>query len=314
MKFTRLLLILRRNKEARLGVAILLMAASFACSGNKASGSSGAAGPMPAPDAIKVVAVENFYGDIVHQLGGSHVDVTIIISDPNADPHEYESSSDNAKAIAAAKLVVENGVGYDTFIDKLLAASPNQGRAVINAGALLGKKEGDNPHVWYSVAAVAQIADRITSALEQIDAANQTEFASRNGDFKSTLQPISNKISAMKATYGGSHLTQTEPVFGYMGDDLGLKIDDGEYQHAVEEGTDPSPQSVAAINRELTNHEVKALLYNSQTSTPATKKLRDLATQKKVPIVGVSELEPKGKTYQQWMLSQLDTLQKALGG
>jgi zinc/manganese transport system substrate-binding protein len=263
---------------------------------------------------VNVVAAENFYGDIAQQLGGSSVNVTSIINDPNTDPHEYESSTANAKAVANAKLVIENGAGYDSFVDKLLAASPNNGRKLINAADVLGRKEGDNPHVWYDVSGMVQVADQITQAYQQLDPANKDAYAARNARFKASLQPLQDRISSMKAKYGGVHLTQTEPVFGYMGDALGLMLDDGEFQHAIEEGTDPSPQAVAAINQEITSHAVKALLYNSQTTTPTTTNVKNLAKQSNVPIVGVSETEPPNQTYQSWMLSQLSALDQALSG
>jgi zinc/manganese transport system substrate-binding protein len=199
-------------------------------------------------------------------------------------------------------------------MDKLVAASPNRERKVISAAAILGKKDGDNPHVWYDVSGIQQVADQMTQALQQIDPAGSDGYATRNTRFKSSLQPLMDRMSAIKATYAGTHLTQTEPVFGYMGDALGLTIDDGEFQHAIEEGTDPSPQAVAGINQELTSHSVKALLYNSQTTNPTTTNLKNLAKQSNVPIVGVSETEPPNQTYQVWMLSQLSTLQAALGG
>jgi zinc/manganese transport system substrate-binding protein len=300
------MLILCPNRLLPLLAMALLVTA---CGGGEAA-SSGSGNSS----AVNVVAAENFYGDIVRQLGTGHVNVVSILSDPNADPHEYESSTDNAKAVAKARLVVENGIGYDNFMDKLLSASANNGRIVINAGQVLGKKEGDNPHVWYQVAGMAQLADTITRALQQLDPADQADLATRNERFKASLQPLNQRIDAIKAKYSGSHLTQAEPVFGYMGEALGLQLDNGEFQHAIEEGNDPSPQSVAAIDQEITSHAVKALLYNSQTTSPVTTKLKDLATSNNVPVIGISETEPSGKTYQIWMLSQLDSLQQALGG
>jgi len=286
----------------------MALAGAVACRGGNA-GVSGAGSST-----VNVVAAENFYGDLVKQLGGPAVKVTSIISDPNADPHEYESSSGNAKAIAAARLVIVNGAGYDSFMDKLLAASPNRERKVVNAAGILGKKDGDNPHVWYDVSGMQQVADQITQALQELDPAGSDAYAMRNQRFKASLQPLLDRMGAIRAKYAGTHLTQTEPVFGYMGDALGLTIDDGEFQHAIEEGNDPSPQAVAAINQEISTRSVRALLYNSQTTNPTTTNLKNLAKQNNVPIVGVSETEPPNETYQGWMLSQLSALQTALGG
>ena len=295
----------------RIGMRFLPL---LGCAALLAACGGGSSAPAGATGAVKVVAAENFYGDMVQQLGGSHVSVTSIISDPNADPHEYESSTPDAKAIAAAQLVVENGVGYDGFMDKLLSASPNANRTVVNVGTLAGKKEGDNPHLWYNVDWMSQLSDDITAVLQQTDPNDQNDYNTLNAHFKTTLQPIRDQISSIKEKYAGTHLTQTEPVFGYMGDALGLQVDDGTFQHAIEEGTDPSPQDVAQIQNEITTHQVKAVLYNSQTTSPTTETIKSLANQQKVPIVGVSETEPKGQNYQQWMLSQLQNLQKALGG
>jgi zinc/manganese transport system substrate-binding protein len=310
----RIQLILRRS-TAFGGVALLALSAAVAgCGGGSATKASSGSSTSAGPNAIRVVAAENFYGDITHQLGGSHVSVTSIISDPNADPHEYESSTADAKAIAAAHVVIENGVGYDSFMDKLLAASPNSARVVINVGDLLGRTEGDNPHVWYNVDWMGRLADKITATLQRLQPANAAEFTRLNQQFKASMQPISSTIAAIKAKHNGEHLTQTEPVFGYMGEALGLRIDDGDFQHAIEEGTDPPPQAVAQIDVEINRHQVKALLYNSQTVSPITDKVKALAKQQHLPVIGVSETEPAGKDYEQWMQSQLDTLQNALGG
>lgn len=284
--------------------------ANAACS----SGDSSGGGASGQPNAIKVVAAENFYGDIAGQLGGSHVSVVSIISDPNVDPHEYESSTSDAKAIADASLVIENGVGYDSFVDKLLDASSNGGRVVINAGDLVGKKAGDNPHIWYDLDWIQQVADDMTAKLTQLDASNRAEYNSRNEQFKASLTPIRDKLSAMKGRYAGARLTQTEDVFGYMGQAIGLKIDYGDFQRAVEAGTDPPPQALAEIDAEISQHQVKAVLYNNQTVSPITDTVKDAAKQSGVPVVGVSETQPASQTYQQWMTSQLDALDKALGG
>jgi len=300
-------LILGRNSVLILAALSVLWLATAACRSSQGSVNDRGS-------AIRVVAAENFYGDIARQLGGPAVQVTSIISDPNADPHEYESSSDNARAVSTARLVIVNGLGYDEFMDKLLAASPNKERKVIDAGELAGKKDGDNPHIWYDVSLIQKVADSITSNLQEIDPAHGDDYAQRNQRFKSSLQPLLDRMASIKSKYASAHLTQTEAVFGYMGDALGLNVDTGEFQHAVEEGNDPSPRSVAEMNQSITSHTVRALFYNSQTTSPVTTKVKDLAKQNNVPIIGVSETEPPNATYQSWMLGQLDALQKALGG
>jgi zinc/manganese transport system substrate-binding protein len=262
---------------------------------------------------VNVVAAENFYGDLVTQLGAGHVNVTSILSDPSADPHEYESSSTDARAIANAQLVVENGVGYDGFMDKLMSASPSASRVVINVGQLVGKSEGDNPHLWYNVDWIAQLAPVITSNLKQLDGGNAADYDSANAKFLSSLQLLRDTMATIKAQYAGSRVAQTEPVAGYMMSALGISVDNGDFQHAIEEGTDPPPQAVAAMQAQIKNKQVSALLYNSQTVSSVTEDLRNLAKSAGVPIVPVSEtLPPSESSYQQWMVDQLNALAKAL--
>jgi zinc/manganese transport system substrate-binding protein len=291
---------------------LLLAGAALAVASTACRSSSGTA---TAGRSITVVAAENFYGDVAQQLGGPSVKVTSIISDPNADPHEYESSPENARVIADAQIVIVNGLGYDSFMDKLMGASPNKGRKLVNVGEdIAGKKEGDNPHVWYDVSVIRAFADQYSAALEELQPGSQSDLEDRNRKFQSSLQPLLDRMGVIKGKYAGTHLTQTEPVFAYMGNALGLAIDDSEFQHAVEEGNDPSPQSVAQMNKSLTSHSVKALLYNSQTTSPVTTNVKNLARQNNIPIVGISETEPANQNYQTWMLSELEALQKALGG
>lgn len=322
-------LIRRRSNALALAWLIALGLIAVACGGKSKQSTTNSQAPAPLAtsvpassgnfpsnnaSAIRVVAAENFYGDIAHQLGGSQVNVVSLLSNPNADPHEYESNTAAAKAVAGAQLVIENGLGYDAFMDKLLAASPNQNRIVINAGDLAGRKLGDNPHIWYNPSWMSRVADRVSATLQQLEPGNTQQFATRNQQFKASLTPLTEEMAAIKAKDGGAHLTQSEAVFGYMGKALGLQIDDGAFQHAIEEGTDPSAQAVAQIEGELKQHQVKALLYNTQATEPITTNLEHLASQEHIPVVGVSETEPPGMTYQQWMLRQLDSLQKALGG
>ncbi|HTE83483.1 MAG TPA: zinc ABC transporter substrate-binding protein [Dehalococcoidia bacterium] len=264
---------------------------------------------------VNVVAGENFYGDLVTQLGAGHVSVTSILSDPSADPHEYESSAADAKAIAAAQLLIENGVGYDAFMDKLMSASPSGSRVVVNVGSLLGKSEGDNPHLWYNVDWMSQLADTITSNLKQIDNSNSSDYDSANAKFKGSLQLLRDTMATIKAQYGGSRVAQTEPVAGYMLTAIGISADNGDFQHSIEEGTDPSPQAVAGIQAQIKNKQVAALIYNSQTVSSVTQDLQNLAKSAGVPVVPVTETLPPGESsYQQWMVDQLNKLAQALAG
>ncbi len=281
-----------------------------------ASGSQGgaAAGSAAAPAAILVVAAENFYGDVASQIGGQHVKVTSILSDPSIDPHLYESNVDNAKAIANARLVIKNGVGYDAFMDKLLAASPQQGRLVVDAPKLTGAADDANPHLWYDPKTMPLVAQAIADDLGQLDPADRADFDAAVHSFDASLKPLQDQIAAIRAKHAGAKVLPTEPVFDYMAEALGLDVVDkeGTFQRAVEAGNDPPAAAVAQFRQQLTSRALKALIYNSQAVTPITTQMQSLAEQNNVPVVGVSETEPPGKTYQQWQTEQLQALQAAL--
>jgi zinc/manganese transport system substrate-binding protein len=262
-----------------------------------------------------VVAAENFYGDIVQQLGGSHVSVVSILSDPNIDPHEYESNVQNAVAVSQAQLVIENGDSYDTWMDKLLAASPSPTRTVLVAADIADHKLTDNPHVWYGINNIQTIAKSITAALEKIDPADKDAFDANLAVFLQSLAQIQQKIDELKDKYSGVPVALTETIFLYQTGPIGLNVlTPFEFEKAVAEGNDPPADTVVSANDQILNHQVKALIYNEQTVTPITTNLQNEANQANIPIVPVTETMPPGKHYQGWMLDQLNALQQALGG
>ena len=272
-----------------------------------------ASGAPPSP-AIVAVAAENVYGDIVSQIAGDHVRVTSIISDPNVDPHEYEITPRDAAAVANARLVIQNGLGYDAFIDRLVAASPNPQRTLIVVSELTGHVTGDNVHLWYDPAAIPKVAQAVLDALVRIDPGSATSYSNRYKAFQASLAPLNRAIAAINAQYGGAPVACTEPVFGYMAAALGLNVlTPLSFQKAVEEGEDPPASALAQMEDQLRQHQVKVLLYNTQTVSPITTRVQQLAKSVGVPVVGVSETKPPGKTFQQWMLSQLEPLRLALG-
>lgn len=264
---------------------------------------------------ISVVAAENFYGDIARQIGGGHVSVTSLLSDPNIDPHEYESSVQNAMAVSDAQLVIENGDGYDAWMDKLLSASPNPNRIVLTAAELVQHKLPDNVHYWYSPDNMQNVAQAITDSLKKLDPKDQSDFDSDLALFKQSLNPIRQSIRAISSKYRGTPIALTETVYLYQTELIGLNVLTAfEFQKAVAEGNDPPADTVATFNNQLAQRQVKVLIYNSQTVTPVTTNLQNEAKQMNIPIVAVSETMPSGKTYQQWMLDQLKNLLGALGG
>jgi zinc/manganese transport system substrate-binding protein len=264
--------------------------------------------------AINVVASTNVYADVVSQLGGSHVKVTGLLSNPNADPHSYESSTTDAAAVARATLVVQNGIGYDDFMAKLEGASPNPMRAVIDVGKTLGYRDGDNPHLWYKPDTMPRIAPLIVAALSRQDSADKAAFEANLRTFQASLQPWLRQIAAIRKQYGGTAVAVTEPVFDYAAQAAGLKIlTPYSFQAAIMGGTDPSPQDVQRQKALFSTKLIKAFFYNQQAVAPITVQLLSLAHANHIPVVGVYETRPLNKTYQQWMMAEMGAVQLALG-
>lgn len=304
-----------RRALSRLAVLGLVLA-SVACASASTRPTS-IAGMVAVPaQPIRIVAAENFYGDLATQIGGNRVQVVSILNDPNADPHEYESDADDAKAVANAQVVIKNSLGYDAFIDKLMSASPRPSRIVLDASALTGHQDGDNPHIWYDPTTMPKVAQQLAAILTQLDPAGKDYFTGRLQAFNASEKTLEDRIAALRATDHGAKVLVTEPIFDYLAGALALDVVDqnGAFPKAVEDGNDPPASAVAQFRNELASRAVKALIYNRQTVTPITSQMLDLAKQNRVPIVPVSETEPQGKTYQQWMLDELATLQGALGG
>ena len=265
-------------------------------------------------DPVKVVAAENFYGDIASQIGGANVAVTSILSNPDDDPHLFEASPDTAKALTDARIVIVNGVDYDPWMEKLLSAHNAPGRKEIVVGALVGHKAGDNPHLWYDPAYMKAAAKALVADLIAVDPAHKADYEQGHAKFLDSLKPLDEKIATMRKSYAGQPVTASEPVFGYQAGLIGLKVHNEKYALAIMNNAEPTPAEVAAFENDLKGKKVKAMLYNAQASEPAVGKLVQLAKDNNIPVVGVSETEPANSTYQDWMLGQLNALDKALSG
>ncbi|MBV9801546.1 MAG: zinc ABC transporter substrate-binding protein [Solirubrobacterales bacterium] len=263
---------------------------------------------------LSIVAAENFYGDVAQQLAGPHAAVTSILSNPDEDPHLFEASPSVARALSAAKIVAYNGADYDPWMARLLGATTVADRRVIVVADLVGKKAGDNPHLWYDLAVMPAYARVLSAGLAAADPANKAEYDQRLQRFLDSLKLIDAKVAELRRKYAGTPVTATEPVFGYMAASLGLVMRNERFQLAVMNNTEPSASDVAALESDLRQHRVKLFIYNSQATDTAARRLLRIAEQSKVPIIGVTETEPKGKDYQQWMLGQLDALDKAMSG
>ena len=265
-------------------------------------------------DPVKVVAAENFYGDVASQIGGANVAVKSILSNPDDDPHLFEASPATAKALSDAKVVIVNGVDYDPWMEKLLGANKAPGRREIVVAQLVGRKAGDNPHLWYEPSYVKAAAKVLAADLDAIDPANKADYDKGEAQFLDSLKPLDDKIAEMRKKYVGQPVIASEPVFGYQAGLIGLKVHNEKFALAVMNNAEPTASEVAAFENDLKGHKVKAMLYNAQASEPAVARLVQMAKDNGIPVVGVSETEPPGATYQQWMLGQLDALDAALGG
>jgi zinc/manganese transport system substrate-binding protein len=263
---------------------------------------------------VNVVAAENFYGDLATQVGGGNVAVTSILSNPDEDPHLFEASAATAKSLADANIVVVNGVDYDPWMEKLLNAHTAPSRREIVVASLVGRKVGDNPHLWYDPSTMKTLAQRLAADLASVDPAHKADYAKGAQAFADSLKPLAARIAEMRGKYAGAPVSASEPVFGYMAAQIGLKVHNEKFALAVMNNTEPSASDVAGFENDLKGHKVRAMLYNAQAREPTVQRLVDMAKAEKVPVVGVSETEPAGASYQQWMLGQLDALDKALAG
>lgn len=285
--------------------------ATAACA--TASGAPGAPMFTGGSGAIVVAAGENFYGDILHQVGGDHVTVYAFISDPSADPHAFESNAGHARAVADARVVVENGLGYDAFMERLLRASPRADRKVINVQRLVGAPDGANPHLWYDPTVIPRVAEAAAGALASADPGHAEDYRANLRRFSESMQPLTDRIASLRDRFRGAPVALTEPVAAYLADALGLEVrSPGDFTKAVEEGNDPPAAATAAMQDLIKHHQVKALIYNRQAATRITARILDLARANAVAVVGVSETEPPGKAFQAWMLAELADLEAAL--
>ncbi len=285
----------------------LLIILAFAISAGAMAGSA-QTGP------VSVVAAENVYGDIANQLGGDGVEVTSLISNPSQDPHLFEASPAIARALSEAQIVIANGADYDPWLEKLLQSAPRAGRVEINAAKLTGRKAGDNPHLWYDPTMMPALANALAAALEKADPAHAADYRSRLETVLTSLRAIDQRVAAMRAKYEGQPVTATEPVFGPMLDAIGLVSRNQRFQLALMNDTEPSAQELAAFETDLKQHKVKVLLNNTQVSEALSERLVATAKSSNVPVVGVTETLPPGRHFHDWVLAELDALDKALSG
>ena len=289
--------------------AVLLALALTACS-TKASSNPDPSG------VIMVVAAENVWGSLAEQLGGGHVKVTSVINNPDADPHDYEPTAADGRAVADAALAIVNGVGYDAWADKLIGANKSSNRTVLNVGELVGVKAGGNPHRWYSPEDVRKVVDQITVDYKKIDPADAAFFDTQHDTVLNTnLKGYFAAIDAIRTRYSGTPVGASESIFALLAPALGLKLlTPGSALNAVTEGTDLTAADKATIDKQIKNKQIKVYVYNSQNATPDVQAQVDAAKKAGIPVATITEtLTPAGGSFQDWQVAQLNVLKQALG-
>jgi zinc/manganese transport system substrate-binding protein len=293
---------------AAAGAAAALALVAAGC-GTGASASASGSGT------INAIGAENEYANVLSQIGGRYVHVSSILNNPNTDPHTFEASPSVASEVSAATLIVQNGVGYDTFMNKIEAASPNANRKVIVVQNLLGlPTDTPNPHLWYNPRTMPAAAKAMATDLSALEPSHKAYFAANLAKFDASLTPWFNAIAQFKATYAGTPVAVTEPVADYMLQAMGMDIRTPfVFQADIMNGVDPSPQDISMENGFFTGHQVKVFCYNQQVVDALTISIRMTALREGVPVVGVYETMPTpGYDYQSWMLAEIHAIEKAI--
>ena len=264
---------------------------------------------------IEVVAAENFWGSIAAQLGGERVHVSSIITNPATDPHDYEPTSVDARTMAGAKLAIVNGVGYDGWAPKLIAANPVDGRIVLTVGDVVGVKAGGNPHRWYSPGDVQRVIRAIVADYTKLDPSSASYFQRRAATFESRgLARYKRLIATIKQRYRGVPVGASESIFAPLAQALGLKLlTPPTFLKAISEGTDPTARDLTTIDHQVAQRRIKVWVFNSQNSTPDVQRITNAARKRRIPITTITEtLVPASASFQAWQSNQLEALLRAL--
>ena len=296
----------------------VLLAAAALATAALAAGCSSGSGTAPAANSsatITAVGAENEYANVISQVGGKYVHVSAVESNPNTDPHTFEASASVANLISSAGLVVQNGLGYDTYMNKIEAAAPNSGRKVVDVQHLLGLPDSTpNPHLWYKPTTMPAVAKAVATDLAALQPAHKAYFTARAAAFDRSLQPWYRLIAALRARYPGTPVATTEPVGDYLLQAAGTRnLTPFAFQADVMNGVDPAPQYVSLQNGLFSGHKVKVFLYNQQVTDSLTASFLAAAHRAGIPVVGVYETMPEpGYTYQSWMVAETTALQRAV--
>jgi zinc/manganese transport system substrate-binding protein len=297
-----------RRAAAAAASTLIFIAITSGCGGSSGVGTTSGG-------SLEVVAAENFWGSIAAQLAGSKATVRSVITSPSTDPHDYEPTATDARTMAGAKLAIVNGIGYDGWASRLLAANPVSGRVVLDVGDLLGLHNGDNPHQWYSPPSTARVIAAISAGLTKLDPADAAYFAARRKAFDTVSLARYNRLRAeIRRRFAGVPVGYSESIFAPLGQDVGLRLlTPAGFPKAIAEGTDVSAADKAAVDRQVADRRVAVWIYNSQNLTPDVQRVNALARAAHVPVVTITEtLTPASATYEQWQAAQLSRLLDAL--
>jgi len=280
------------------------------------SACTGTAAPEPfRPGVIQAVGAENQYADVLSQIGGRYVSVSSILDNPNTDPHTFEASTSVAEEVSRAQLIVQNGVGYDTFMDTIESASPDPTRRIIVAQRVLGLPDSTpNPHLWYDPKTMPAVAAVMSADLSALDPSHAAYFRARLAAFDASLRPWLAAIAGFRASEGGTPVATTEPVADYLLRAMGMKnLTPYGFQADIMNGVDPSPEGIALEDGFFSRHRVKVFCYNRQVVDSLTMAIKADAVAAGIPVVGVYETMPTpGFDYQTWMLAEVAALRAAV--
>jgi zinc/manganese transport system substrate-binding protein len=264
---------------------------------------------------LEVVAAENFWGSIAGQLGGSKVSVQSIIVNPDTDPHSYEPTASDGVVLAKSRMAVVNGIGYDAWASKLIDANPSSSRVVLTVGDLLGLKQGDNPHQWYSPSSVQRVIGQIVADYKRLDPIDSAYFDKQHTRFETQgLAEYNQLIAEIRARYTGVPVGYSESIFQPLGEALGLRLlTPYSFAKAIAEGTDVSASDKQTVDAQAQQHLIKVWVYNSQNATPDVQRVNQLARAAAIPITTITEtLSPASASFEQWQVAELQSLDRAL--
>ena len=261
---------------------------------------------------INVVAAENTYGEVAKELGGPYVNVISILNSPNQDPHLFTTTPSIAKAISQADIIIYNGADYDPWIKSILTIESQKRRDVINVAALMNINPGANPHIWYLPTTIPLFAKTFVALLARSDPQHQPYYENQLNFFNSEYQVVFKTIEQLKQLFQNTPVIATEPVFGYMAKSIGLQMHGEGFQINMMNDAPPTISQIKAFEDDLRHHSVRVLIYNNQVINPQTERMRSIAENENIPVLGVSEMIPPGMTYIQWIMKELNELQNAL--